>query len=83
MASTVQTKYCAPGGTIFSSPVISAAELGALQPHDLVIDLARQQAQRQADHAGLVGQHPLDGEMGLAGVGGAEDGGDPPAGRRT
>ena len=26
MASTVQTKYCGRGGTIFSSPVISATE---------------------------------------------------------
>ena len=42
------------------------------QPDDPVIDLARQQAQRQADHAGLVRQHPLDGEEGLAGVGGPQ-----------
>ncbi len=48
----------------------------ALQPHDLVVDLARQKAQRQPDHAGFVRQHPLDREMRLAGVGGAEDGGD-------
>ena len=26
MASTVQTKYCGRGGTIFSSPVISATD---------------------------------------------------------
>ena len=45
----------------------------ALDAHDAVIDLARQQAQRQADHAGFVGQHALDGEEGLAGVGGAQD----------
>ena len=64
----------APGGTIFSSPVIRAARSAPLQPHDLVIDLARQQPQRQADHAGFVGQHPLDGEMGLAGVGGPKNG---------
>ena len=43
---------------------------------DLVVDLARQQPQRQADHAGRVSQHALDGEMGLAGVGRAEHGSD-------
>ena len=43
---------------------------------DLVVDLARQKAQRQADHAGGMGEHPLDGEMRLAGIGGAEDRGD-------
>ena len=41
----------------------------ALDPDDLVVDLARQEPQRQADHAGPVRQHPLDREMGLAGVG--------------
>ena len=34
-----------------------------------VVDLARQEAQRQADHARGVGQHALNGQMGLAGVG--------------
>ena len=38
-----------------------------------VVDLAREQAQRQADHAGAMRQHAVDGEVGLAGVGGAED----------
>jgi len=41
----------------------------AFDPHDLVVDLARQEAQRQADHAGFVRQHTVDGEMGFAGVG--------------
>ena len=41
--------------------------------HDPLIDLARQQPQRQADHARGVTQHPLDRQMGLAGVGGAQD----------
>ncbi len=50
--------------------------VGAAQLDDPVIDLARQQAQRQADHAGFVGQHAFDGEMGLAGIGGPQDGGD-------
>ena len=60
-----------------------SGEARSLQPHHLVIDLARQKTQRQADHAGLMRQHPLYGEMRLAGVSGAEDGGDPAAGRRT
>ena len=37
-----------------------------------LIDLARQQAQRQADHAGGMRDHPLDREMGLAGIGRSE-----------
>ncbi len=41
-----------------------------------VVDFAREQAQRQADHAGAVRQHALDGEMRLAGVGGPEHQGD-------
>ena len=36
---------------------------------DLVIDLTRQQTQRQADHTCAIAQHPLDGVMGLACVG--------------
>ncbi len=43
---------------------------------DLVVDLARQQPQRQPDHAGGMRQHPLDREMGLAGIGRPEHGGD-------
>ncbi|MHC2159276.1 hypothetical protein ACVL5V_001697 [Bradyrhizobium ottawaense] len=43
--------------------------LGSDPRGDLVVDLARQEAQRQPDHPGRVRQHPLDGEMGLAGVG--------------
>ena len=38
-----------------------------------VIDLARQQPQRQADHAGSVTEHALDGEMGFAGIGRPKD----------
>ena len=41
---------------------------------DAVVDLARQQAQRKADQAAAVGQHPLDREVGLAGVGRPEHG---------
>ena len=43
---------------------------------DLVVDLAREQPQRQADDAGGMRKHPLDRKMGLAGVGGAEHRGD-------
>ena len=54
-----------------------------LRPHardDLVVDLARQQPQRQADQARGMRHHPLDRQMGLAGVGGPEHGGDAGAG---
>ena len=46
--------------------------VGADARGDLVVDLARQEAQRQADHAAFVADHALDGEVGLAGVGGPE-----------
>ena len=45
------------------------------------IDLARQQAQRQADRASAILQHPLDGEMGFARVRGPKHRGDGPGGR--
>ena len=41
-----------------------------------VIDLAGQEAERQADHAAAMGQHAFHGEVGLACVGGAQDSGD-------
>ena len=41
-----------------------------------VIDFARQQPQRQADHARGMAKHALDREMGLARIGGTEDCGD-------
>ena len=34
--------------------------------HDLVVDFARKQPQRQADQPALMAKHALDGEMGLA-----------------
>ena len=46
----------------------------ALRLDDAVVDLASQQPQRQADHAGRMAEHALDREMGLAGVGGSENG---------
>ena len=74
MASTVQENQRASGGTIFSSPVIRATWRAPLLGDHAVVVLARQQAEREADDAGGVGQQPLDGEMRLAGVGRAEDG---------
>ena len=38
-----------------------------------VIDLARQQPQRKADRSARMAAHPLDGEMGLAGIGRPQD----------
>ena len=55
--------------------------VGAHALHALVVDLAREQPQRQPDDAGRMGQHALDGEMGLAGIGRAEHGGDAGAAR--
>ena len=45
----------------------------ALHRDDPVIDLARQQPQREADHARRMAAHPLDRQVGLAGVGRSED----------
>jgi hypothetical protein len=42
---------------------------------DFVVNLARQEPQRQSDDAGRVAQHALDGEVRLARIGGAEDSG--------
>ena len=64
------------GGLIFSSPVISATLAAPMRADDLVVDLARQQPERQADDADVMRQHALDGEMGLAGIGRPEHGGD-------
>jgi len=46
----------------------------AFEANDLVVDLSREQAERQADHARAMRQHPFDREMGLAGVGWAQNG---------
>jgi len=43
---------------------------------DLVVDLAREQPEREPDNADVVGQHALDGEMGLAGIGRTKHRGD-------
>ena len=61
---------------IFSSPVMSATWPARHAGDDLVVDLARQEPERQPDDADIVGEHALDGEMGLAGIGRAEHGGD-------
>ncbi len=46
---------------------------GASGLDDAIVDLAREQPQRQTDHAGLVAQHPLHRQVGLASVGRAQD----------
>jgi len=69
MASAVQSSHRASFGSIRSyqrDPVL------ALDLADPVIDLARQQAQRKADHAAGMGAHALDRKVGLAGVGRAK-----------
>ena len=76
IASTVETQKRGFGGLIFSSPVISATLSAPTRSTHLVVDLARQQPQRQPDHAGGMRQHALDGEMGLAGIGRPQHGGD-------
>ena len=45
---------------------------GAARLDDAVVDLAGQQPQRQADHPRAVPEHPLDGQVRLAGVGGPQ-----------
>jgi len=46
----------------------------ALLRDNTVINLSRQQTQRQANHPGTMREHPLNGIMGLAGVCRAENG---------
>ena len=53
---------------------LDEAQIGADLLADAAINLAREQAQRQADHARLVRHHALDREMRLAGIGGPEHG---------
>ena len=68
-----------PGGARRHDALLAGDERddrGAAQRDDPVVDLAREEAQRQADHAGAVREHPLDRVVGLAGVGGAENGRD-------
>ena len=48
----------------------------ALHGDDAVVDLAGEQAQREADDSGRMAAHPLDRQVRLAGVGGSEDGPD-------
>ena len=50
--------------------------VGADPFHGTIIDLARQQPQRQADQARGMRQHPLDREMRLAGIGRPQNGRD-------
>ena len=55
----------------------------ALDRDHPVVVLAREQAQGKPDHAAAVAEHALDGEIGLARVGRAEDGGHPAVGERA
>ncbi len=48
--------------------------VGAGPPRHSLIDLARQQPERQPDQPRSMGEQPLDRVVGLAGVGGAQDG---------
>ncbi len=49
--------------------------IGADAFHRAVVDLARQQPQRQPDQAGRMRQHAFDREMSLAGIGRPKHGG--------
>ncbi len=46
----------------------------AFEGDDLVVDFAGQQAKRQADHAGTMAKHALDGIVGFTGIGRPEHG---------
>ena len=46
--------------------------VGSNARFDLVVDFAREQPQRQTDHAAFVTQHAFDGEMRLARIGRAQ-----------
>ena len=75
-----------------ADPILAAVGHDSLfashQPHhrgpslgdDPVINLARQQSQRQADNAGTMGQHAFNRVMSFAGVGRPKDRRDPGAG---
>jgi hypothetical protein len=78
IASTVADPEARAGGLIFSSPVTSATLSRRHGRDDLGVDLACEEPQRQPDQPRGMRQHPLDREMRLAGVGGAEHRGDPP-----
>ena len=72
----MQTKYRAPAGDNLFLAGDQGRRRPALLGYDAVVDLTRQQPQGQSDRPGAVAEHALDREMGLAGIGGAEDGGD-------
>src|SRR3546814_5011044 len=57
----------------WSSDVCSS-DLRTLDAHDALIVFSRQKAQRKDDHSARVTEHAVDGQIGFAGVGGAEDG---------
>ena len=74
MASTVQEIPARLGGNDFFFPGDQRDVLRPLGLDQPVVVLPREQAQGEADDAGGVSGQPLDREMRLAGVGGAEHG---------
>ena len=59
-----------------TDPLLAGDQGGGPRPldrHHAVVDLARQQAQRETHDPAAVGQHPFDREMRLPGVGRTQD----------
>ena len=59
-----------------ADPLLAGDQGGGPRPldrHHAVVDLARQQAQRETHDPAAVGQHPFDREMRLPGVGRTQD----------
>ncbi len=59
--------------------LLAGDERDCVRPHPFyraVVNLAGKQPQRQADQPGRMRQHPFDGEMGFAGIGRPQHGGD-------
>ncbi len=71
-----------PESRVFRLDLLLAGDQRDLfRPHpcrDLVIDLAREQTQRQPDHTRVMAEHALDRQVRLAGVGRSQNGGDVP-----
>ena len=68
------------GGAVGHDPLFPRHQRhhrGAALRHDAVVNLTRKKAQRQADNPGAMRQHPVDREMGFAGIGRPKDRRDP------
>jgi hypothetical protein len=66
-------------GALGNDPLLAGDEghgIGAPARDHPVVVLAGEEAQGKPDHPRAVLEHPLQGEVGLAGVGGAQEGGD-------